>query len=154
MLTRFPQFDKVIRISLFENVENAREIQRELLAGNKDFNFAFLDAASVTSEEHLRLAIYRALNDDNAGQRRTKTIHSEVVFCMSPNNNIMDALRRFGINAESRAFYAVRIGSTAEEVDEAFEFLNSYVDGTEAEIVKENIDRLKSDFMVKKVSNL
>jgi EKC/KEOPS complex subunit CGI121/TPRKB len=151
MLTKFPQFDKLIEISLFTEVENAREIQRELLAGNKDFDFAFVDSANVTSLEHLRAAIYRALLDDQAGQRRTKTIHSEIVFSMSPNNNIMDGLKRFGINAESRAIYVVRVGTTEAELAQAYGFIKSYVQGVELDITEENINRHMSQFLVKKV---
>jgi len=41
---------------------------------------------------------------------RTKTVHSEILWALSPNNNITEAIRRFGVSDDTTALFVVRIG--------------------------------------------
>lgn len=46
--TKFPQFpDYSILISLFENVKNARFIRSQLLNGNQEYEYAFVNPSTV-----------------------------------------------------------------------------------------------------------
>jgi EKC/KEOPS complex subunit CGI121/TPRKB len=150
LVQRFPQFEYSVLITLFANVENAAEIRKQLLAGNPDFEYAFLSAKGVQSMEQLMLAVYRAMNDLEAGFLRTKNIHSETVFCMSPNNNIMEALRRFGIDDDTQSFYAIKI--TKSDVTPFYEFLCRTIQGSEvSDLDALTISEFTNENIVKKV---
>lgn len=72
-------------------------------------NFAFLEASMVSSRMVLLTAAYQACLAEWDGAMRTKTVHSEVLWSLSPGNNITDALRRFGLSANSKALLVLHI---------------------------------------------
>jgi len=62
-------------------------------------------------------------------------------FCLSPNNNITESFRRFGISPTTTSLVCVKISSedkpiTAEEVER---HLNKVVEGTQVEFTDEVI---------------
>lgn len=87
----------------------------------------------VASLLHLQTAIYQAILADSQGSLRTKTVHSEVLWALSPTNNvrltsctlfyrlshfifkITEALRRYGVSDTGTALFVVRIAPTKEE---------------------------------------
>lgn len=77
-----------LRIGLFKDVKNARFLRQQLLEGNTDFEYAFLDAAAILSRNHVLAACFRAINDMENGRMKSRNVHSEVVFSLSPNNNV------------------------------------------------------------------
>lgn len=97
-----------VHIALYESVKNAAFLQQQLLAGNSDFEYAFIDASVVSflfchvttiptslispfqivSRMHALSAAYRATNDLVENRLRSRNVHSEIVFCLSPNNNV------------------------------------------------------------------
>ncbi|KAA8916653.1 hypothetical protein TRICI_001279 [Trichomonascus ciferrii] len=153
MITRkFPQFeDKEIQISLFTNVQNTPEIRSHMASGDPNYNYAFVNAATIVSLEHLLAATYRAINDHSTGKPRTRNLHSEIVFCLSPNNNIMDSLKRFGTSDESETFYAVKVVDEDEEdKDKYLRFLHQTIKGDELDVSEEIIKAYTIDAVVKK----
>ena len=46
-----PGYD--IHVALFRNLQNAEFLQKQLLDGNKDFEYALIDAGIVSSSESL-----------------------------------------------------------------------------------------------------
>lgn len=107
---KFPQFSHEIDISYFSDVKNAADIRTQLLSGNPDYEVAFINANTLVSSKHLLAAVYRAVSDRENRTMRTKNVHSEVLFCLGGNNNIMDSLRRFGIQEDTENIVAVKIG--------------------------------------------
>lgn len=104
--------DLPIYISCFRDVSNANFLKSQLLAANQEFNYAFIDASTITSRRHLLSAIFRALNDHVHDRLKSNNVHSEIVFCLSPNNNIGDAFRRFGVQDTTRELVVVKVGGT------------------------------------------
>ncbi|CAN6641587.1 EKC/KEOPS complex subunit Cgi121p [Trichomonascus vanleenenianus] len=147
---RLPQFpDLAIQISLFDKIENVQQIREGLLSGDQDYAYAFVNASTIVSFEHLMAAVYRAVNDWQSGNLRTRSIHSEIVFCLSPNNNIMEALKRFGISESSRALYAIKVVEKGDSTD-YHRFLMATIRGQEVEVNEENIQALTNHAEVKK----
>lgn len=68
---------------------------------------------------------------------RTHNLHSELLFSLSPNNNISDSVRRHGVGDASDVVAAVRIGGEGSQ-EEVFEGMKRVVDG---ELV--SLDRLE-----------
>lgn len=73
---------------LFGDVKNAPFLRQQLLEGNSDFEYAFLDASVLISREHVLVACFRAINDQLNGRLKSRNVHSEIVFALSPNNNV------------------------------------------------------------------
>jgi EKC/KEOPS complex subunit CGI121/TPRKB len=77
-----------LRVCLFQHVQNASFLREQLLAGNSDFEYAFLDATVLLSRTHVLAACFRAINDKLNGRLKSRNVHSEIVFSLSPNNNV------------------------------------------------------------------
>jgi EKC/KEOPS complex subunit CGI121/TPRKB len=77
-----------IQACLFKNVQNAAFLRQQLLEGNTDFEYAFLDASVLISRSHVLAACFRAICDSLNGRLKSRNVHSEIVFSLSPNNNV------------------------------------------------------------------
>ncbi|EME83690.1 uncharacterized protein MYCFIDRAFT_54240 [Pseudocercospora fijiensis CIRAD86] len=106
-----------LHICLFADVQNASFLREQLLAGNPDYEYAFLDAAVLRSRGIVLSACFRAINDLIAGRLKTKNVHSEIVFAMNPNNNIAESFRRYGIQDESKNIVAIKVGGDRSTVE-------------------------------------
>jgi len=111
----------VIHIALYRNVINAAFLQQQLLAGNTDFEYALIDASVIVSKIHALAATYRAINDLLQNRLKSRNVHSEIVFSLSPNNNISESFRRFGITPTTTNLLIIKISTptsptTASEI--------------------------------------
>ncbi|CAO1605510.1 hypothetical protein XANCAGTX0491_009027 [Xanthoria calcicola] len=104
--------DFAVHIALYENVKNAAFLQQQLLQGNTAFEYAFIDASVIVSSTHLLAAIFRAANDKVNDRLKSKNVHSEMVFCLSINNNIAESFRRFGVSPATTSLYAIKLSTT------------------------------------------
>ena len=77
-----------LRVCLFKNVKNAPFLRRQLLEGNAEFEYAFLDARVLLTRKHVLGACFRAISDMQNGRMKSRNVHSEIVFSLSPNNNV------------------------------------------------------------------
>ncbi|KAI1205664.1 uncharacterized protein F4807DRAFT_278703 [Annulohypoxylon truncatum] len=98
-----------VHISLFKDVTNAEFLQKQLLSRNSEFEYAFIDATSVISRFQVLAAVYKAITIQMSGTMKTPNIHSEIVCSLSPNNNISEAYRRFGITATTNALIIIKV---------------------------------------------
>lgn len=80
--------DSPIQVCLFKNVQNAAFLRQQLLEGNTDFEYAFLDASVLISKKHVLAACFRAISDSLSSRLKSRNVHSEIVFSLSPNNNV------------------------------------------------------------------
>lgn len=103
--------------AFFRDVTNADFLQSQLLARNSDFEYAFIDASSVSlpartpispnittpanpgpnagprqiiSRSHVLAATYKALTVLLDGTLKTPNVHSEIVCSLSASNNVRD----------------------------------------------------------------
>lgn len=77
-----------ITIGLFTEVKNAAFLRQQLIDGNTAFEYAFLDASILASRTQVLAACFRAINDMASGRMKSRNVHSEIVFSLSPNNNV------------------------------------------------------------------
>lgn len=85
---QLPHLPYLLHVSLFKNVQNAKFLRQQLLEGNTDFEYAFLDASCLLSRSHVLTGCFRAVNDLLNGKLKSRNVHSEIVFALSPNNNV------------------------------------------------------------------
>src|SRR6266699_3739140 len=80
--------------AFFRDLSNAAFLQSQLLGRNPDFEYAFVDAAVVVSRNHLLAAIFKAVTALADGALKTPNVHSEIVWSLSPSNNVRPPLLR------------------------------------------------------------
>ncbi|RKF55189.1 EKC/KEOPS complex subunit cgi121 [Erysiphe neolycopersici] len=99
-----------VHISLFRNIKNATFLLEQLRSGNVEYEYALLDARVILSSVHLLSACFRAIHCNINNRLRTRNIHSEVVYALSPRNNITTAFVNFGITDQTRDLIIVKVG--------------------------------------------
>ncbi|KAI0538895.1 kinase binding protein CGI-121-domain-containing protein [Xylaria digitata] len=98
-----------VHVAVFRDVENAPFLHQQLLARNADFEYALIDAGVITSRLQVLSAAFKAITVQLAGTMKTPNVHSELVYSLSPTNNISEAYRRYGITPTSRDLVIVKI---------------------------------------------
>ncbi|KDN48042.1 hypothetical protein RSAG8_03058, partial [Rhizoctonia solani AG-8 WAC10335] len=138
----FPPELSRVHIALFTNVQNAAELRSRLIKastmegeeGEKEreaVNFAFVDAAPITSLLHLQTAIQQATLASTDGALRTKTVHSEILWALNSSNNISESIKRFGVSDSSKSLFAVRISGPELSIDDVLASMKAAVQGEE-----------------------
>lgn len=170
-----------LRICLFTDVHNAPFLRQQLLHGNTDFEYAFLDAAVLLSRAHVLAACFRAINDMQGDRLKSRNVHSEIVFAMHPNNNvghflsassvlpashhaalhisyhqliisqIAESFRRFGIQDDTKTILAIKVGGDEAAVRQ---HLLSHVEGTAVPLTDEALAHLHDAARIRKIYRL
>ncbi|OBT53501.1 hypothetical protein VE04_07057 [Pseudogymnoascus sp. 24MN13] len=147
-----------VHIALFHSVTNAAFLHAQLLAGNTDFEYALIDASVVVSKVQILAAAFRAINDNIEGRLRTRNVHSEIVFCLSPNNNIAESFRRFGVSPTTTSLIAIKITTPSSPPSltpaSIQEHLTSAVEGKQAPFSDEELGTVTDWARVRKVYKL
>lgn len=150
-LPHFPS--NALLLGLFTQVSNASFLRQQLLEGNSAFEYAFLDASVLLSRSHILAAIFRSLTDAQANRLKSRNVHSEIVFDLSPNNNIAESFRRFGIQDSTRSVVAVKVLGAGEEarVEEVEAHLRANVQGEVRELTDEALAKVRDEARIRKV---
>nr|Q0UEM3.2 RecName: Full=EKC/KEOPS complex subunit CGI121 [Parastagonospora nodorum SN15] len=142
-----------VHVALFKDVKNPSYLKSQLLEANPAFDYAFLDAAMVArlgiawwshaaandrpqilSPTHLLSTTFITIHALCTHRQKTRTPHSELVFRLSPNNNIGESYKKFGISDTTTHLIAVKLPLKSSDA-EAKEWL---VDG---EITNESVSQ-------------
>lgn len=104
--TIIPQFqDFIIKIYLFKDVKNSKEIRSKVA----EYPFAFIDAKTICSLEQIMAALYRVMIEKHYNKIRTKSLTSECLLCLAPTSNIGEAFKIFGLKDDTREIVCVEI---------------------------------------------
>lgn len=129
-----------LHVALYRDVKNAAFLKQQLLDGNADFEYAFIDASVILTTTHVLAATFRALNDYLHDRLKSRNVHSEIVFALSPNNNIGEAFRKFGIGATTSDLLVIKVSTSPSVTSESVRsHLESVVDGTCVDFSNENL---------------
>ncbi|KIX08043.1 uncharacterized protein Z518_02698 [Rhinocladiella mackenziei CBS 650.93] len=138
--------DLLLYVALYVDVSNAAFLKDQLLAGNAEFEYAFIDASMILSTKHVLAASFRAMNDYLNDRLKSRNIHSEIVFSLSPSNNIAEAFRRFGITETTKNLLVLKVATTPDVTHESVSsHLSTRIQGTEC---------VFEDATIRKVSDL
>ncbi|KAG7661528.1 CGI121 [[Candida] subhashii] len=113
----FPQFpNHSIYISLFKGLSSnsIKQIKQELVSGNKAYDYCFLNTKHIVSLEHLYSSIHRSILNYTNNNMAAKTLNTEIIFNLSPINNIVDALKNFGIREDCPNVIIIKVLPTEE----------------------------------------
>lgn len=144
-----------VHVALYRDVQNAPFLRQQLISGNSDFEYAFIDASMVLSRAHVFSAIFRAVNDYLSERLKSRNVHSEIVFSFSPTNNIADSFRKFGINDSTKDLLVVKL-STSPEIshDSVAAHLAQSVEGSPMSFNDETLSEIADVAKIKKAYKL
>ncbi|KAI8055403.1 kinase binding protein CGI-121-domain-containing protein [Syncephalis plumigaleata] len=111
----------------FQNVKNGKALRERLQAGDTRLAYAFVDGRVVLDSFQLLAAATRAMAACNEERLKTHNVHSEIVYNLSPNTNIGEAFRRFGVNDDSTSLAVIKLSGNLTEVEQD---LVDLIDGT------------------------
>ena len=117
--------DKLVEYMIFRNVRNISELTTLLKSGK--ISSVLLSENMVVSPLHLAVAVNRALPHEKNKTMKTKSINTEIILCLSPNNNISQSLTRFGLNANSYNVISLSVADSADSLSEKVQDLKNKI---------------------------
>ncbi|KAL6451171.1 hypothetical protein SBY92_002509 [Candida maltosa Xu316] len=139
----FPQFPQYkVFLSLVKNLkqEEISTIKSNLISGNSQYDYCFLNTRYIISREHLLQSIYKSILNDSNGTKIAKTLNSEIIFNLSPVNNIGDALKKFGISEDCPNCIVIKVfKDPTTEGSELSEELAEIIHGDNTELTDDEI---------------
>lgn len=118
---KFPQFPNIcIFLSYFDGVtsETLKTIKEQLIARNEEYDYCFLSSTHLVSLQQLRSSLYAAVRNQTLGVMKATSINTEIIFGLSPVNNINDALRRFGVDETRADIVVIRVCESGQDFEQ------------------------------------
>lgn len=97
----FQQFpESTVYYAYFKDVpvEKIADIKKLIISGDDNYDYCYLSIKHMISLEVLSQATHKALLNQKHNTMKANTLNAEIILNLSPINNIMDALKKFGID--------------------------------------------------------
>uniref|UniRef100_A0A1I8INR0 EKC/KEOPS complex subunit CGI121 n=2 Tax=Macrostomum lignano TaxID=282301 RepID=A0A1I8INR0_9PLAT len=94
-----------ISMRLFQALKNPAEVHTAAIQGH--LAGALVSTELVYDSLHLLTAANQALAHQSESRMATKSIHTELLYCLSPTKNISQSLAKFGMNSSTASVVAV-----------------------------------------------
>ena len=92
-------------VNLFRNVKNPLEIREKLMKGQLDATV--INAKLIPDILQIFVAANKAAKSRQNGKALTKTVHTELIYNLSPTKKVTESLKIFGISEKSQDLLVV-----------------------------------------------
>lgn len=119
-----------VTLILFRDVKNATELRQSAVEGK--FNGALINPTMLVSPFQVLVAANKAVHLQKIGKMKTRSLFSEIIFNLSPTNNISEAFKRFGISDGDNSVLVVLV--TNQDEPPSLSDITKRVDGQQAPV--------------------
>lgn len=130
---------------LFKDVKNASELRQSAMAGK--VNGALINPTMLVNPFQILVAANKAVLLHKNGKMKTRSLYSEIIFNLSPTNNISEAFKRFGISDGDDSVLVVLIHQ--EDESQLLTDITAMVDGRQVPV--EEVSSLSDEAKIKKL---
>ncbi len=124
MLFEIPEFNQYLWISAFETkLENVEQVLQAVQGKLPEICVQLVDLDRVAGSRYLFLATYNAIKSFHSKQPISRSLGIEILLYIAANKQITESLKRVGITANTRRIGALAVGSSADQVSVAGNFL-------------------------------
>lgn len=134
---------RIVTQMLFKDVKNAAELRKSAVEGK--INGALINPTMLVDPFQVLVAANKAVHLQTIGKMKTRSLYSEIIFNLSPTNNISEAFKRFGISDGDESVMVVVV----HQKDELLSDVASRVDGRQ--VPAEEVSSLSDSAKIKKL---